>query len=68
MTKRFILIDNCGHHEQVTKELSLDDIEKLYKAAAKKYSNFKGLELHFDFLMDNDHDGMIVIQAIEDDC
>ena len=59
---KFILENECEHKERIVKEMTLESLEKLYKLAAARYHNFGGLTIDFDFIKDNDYDGMVTIK------
>ena len=66
-TKKMIIDNRCDVSEpKVITEISMDDLEIMFKTFASKYSDFNGLEVHFDYCDKNDYDGMIEVKSIND--
>jgi hypothetical protein len=59
------LILNEYPHTQDNKvwKLSLTDIEEIYKRLSKTSLVFTSMEIAFDFVEDNDHDGLLIIKS-----
>ncbi len=61
---KFIIENECEIiPEKIIKEMSLKELEILYKESGAKYSSFTGLELHFDYIEGNNYEGMVIIKC-----
>ena len=70
-TKKFLIENNIPHSSSIFSkyphskdnrvwELSLEDIENIYKDFASMFPSFVGIRLDFDY-MSNGYDGMVTI-------
>lgn len=66
-TKRMIIDNHCDPEiGKIITEISMDDLEIMFKTFASTYKDFAGIEIHFDFDDSNEHDGMIEVKSLND--